>query len=771
MYQEFYGLTEKPFNLTPDPRFLYLSKKHKEAFAHLMYGIRHRSGFVMVSGEIGTGKTTICRSLLKQLDPDIEVALVFNPYLSPQELLKRINQDFGIESASSSILELIDELNTYLLDRAREGKNCVLIIDEAQDLSAEVLEQIRLLSNLETEKEKLLQIMLIGQPELAEKLEMRELRQLNQRITARYHLEPLSEEETLHYIAFRLRVAGGRKKVRFARKAVREIYKVSGGTPRVINALCDRALLIGYTRELREITPKVIKAAAKEIQGVEHIRTTQLNIASILRTGGVLSSAAVIVLFMVLATSGQLPILKPGPMAAQDGTPNQSLTPNQVDAGMLPSELDEPVEQDPLAMLEDHMEFDDAVEATEVPAEAAPEPSTAPTIEMRDVNVVEPEPSESLALVDDTSADSEASEPEVAEPAPVEEVPEPIQVASIPEPEPAPIPVVEEPVESEQRVAMREAVQAVFAMWNHTPKGAIPTNNSIDSASAYLRSNGFAVTTLSASIPQLALLNRPALLLTKQGDADHWVALTAYNSGVCTITTSTGEKQTLTTNELAAIYSNEALVPWRDATPKASPIRLLDSGERIWELQDDLLTLGLMRSEATGVYDAATEAVIRDIQRICGLEIDGIFGGQCRLALSGWLGTANTPFLSDAPYPVSTQHALLAKLPVEEAPAPTVEEAVSIPEPEEVVGPDETPETQQLPEPEPQPQPVPVESEVNVSELPEAGPTEPDYEPILPPRRGPSSDSVTEPAETIVPLKPARNFNTDDDENEEDNES
>ena len=169
MYKEYYGLTENPFNLTPDPRFLYLSKKHKEAFAHLMYGIRHRSGFVMVSGEIGTGKTTICRSLLKQLDPDIDVALVFNPYLSPQELLKCITKEFGIQSSSTSILDMIDELNAYLLERAAEGKNCVLIIDEAQNLSTEILEQIRLLSNLETEKEKLLQIILIGQPELARK--------------------------------------------------------------------------------------------------------------------------------------------------------------------------------------------------------------------------------------------------------------------------------------------------------------------------------------------------------------------------------------------------------------------------------------------------------------------------------------------------------------------------------------------------------------------------------------------------------------------------
>jgi len=267
MYEAFYGLTEKPFNLTPDPRFLFLSEKHKEAFAHLLYGIKHRTGFVMVSGEIGTGKTTICRSLLSQLDPDTEVAFIFNPCLSPEELLRKINEEFGIASRGGTVTELIDELNAYLLDRAAQGKNCVLVIDEAQDLSPSVLEQVRLLSNLETETQKLLQIVLIGQPELAQHLQLPQLRQLNQRITARYHLKPLDQGETVQYIAYRLRVAGGRKKVHFTRGAVRAVYRYSGGTPRVINAICDRALLIGYTKEIRDLTACVIRRAAKEIRG------------------------------------------------------------------------------------------------------------------------------------------------------------------------------------------------------------------------------------------------------------------------------------------------------------------------------------------------------------------------------------------------------------------------------------------------------------------------------------------------------------------------
>jgi len=267
MYEAFYGLKERPFNLTPDPRYLYLSEKHKEAFAHLLYGIKHRAGFVMVTGEIGTGKTTICRTLLNQLDADTEVAFIFNPSLSPVELLKKINEDFGIDSRAKTVKDLIDELNEYLLDSNARGKNCVLVIDEAQNLTPSVLEQIRLLSNLESETQKLLQIVLIGQPELGEHLELRELRQLKQRISARYHLKALDNKETQQYVTYRLRVAGAHRRIRFTPSALRTIYSHSKGTPRVINSLCDRALLIGYTQEASEISKEIAHRAAKEIRG------------------------------------------------------------------------------------------------------------------------------------------------------------------------------------------------------------------------------------------------------------------------------------------------------------------------------------------------------------------------------------------------------------------------------------------------------------------------------------------------------------------------
>ncbi len=266
MYERFYGLKEKPFNLTPDPRYLFLSEKHKDAFAHLLYGIKNRAGFVMVTGEIGTGKTTICRALLSQLDTDIEIAFIFNPTLNPVELLRRILIEFKEQPNSDNLLELTDQLNEFLLKKSSLGKNCVLVIDEAQNLTPQVLEQIRLLSNLETDREKLLQIVLIGQPELQERLKLYELRQLNQRITARYHLLPLNREETSQYIAYRLHVAGGKNKIVFTPKALKLIYKWSKGVPRLINSICDRCLLVGFTKETKEINHKIVKQAIKELQ-------------------------------------------------------------------------------------------------------------------------------------------------------------------------------------------------------------------------------------------------------------------------------------------------------------------------------------------------------------------------------------------------------------------------------------------------------------------------------------------------------------------------
>src|SRR5579863_4453653 len=236
MYLAFFGLAEKPFSITPDPRYLYLSARHADALAHLVYGISEAGGFVQLTGEVGTGKTTIIRSLLSRTPQNAEIALILNPRLSPGEFLLSLCEELGM-GADGSAKELVDLLNRYLLRSHAQGRRVVLIVDEAQNLAPEVLEQIRLLTNLETETQKLLQIILIGQPELRRLLAREDLRQLAQRITGRYHLDPLSREETAAYIRHRLRVAGATRDV-FTRGALYEIYRVSGGIPRLINIVC-----------------------------------------------------------------------------------------------------------------------------------------------------------------------------------------------------------------------------------------------------------------------------------------------------------------------------------------------------------------------------------------------------------------------------------------------------------------------------------------------------------------------------------------------------
>jgi general secretion pathway protein A len=267
MYLDFHGFRDKPFNLTPDPRFVFLSKTHKEAFAHLLYGIHNRTGFIALTGEVGSGKTTVLRALLNQLDADHHrTALIFNPSLSPAGLLQSINREFGIQTNPSDHSSSLDALNLFLLQQNAEGRTVVLIIDEAQDLEAPVLEQIRLISNLETDREKLIQIVLSGQPELLQILEKSEMRQLSQRITVRYHLHPMDFEDTIHYVSHRLLMAGGRGGDVFSMGALKRIYRYSRGLPRLINAACDRALLTGYTKDTTKISSQIAATGIKDIR-------------------------------------------------------------------------------------------------------------------------------------------------------------------------------------------------------------------------------------------------------------------------------------------------------------------------------------------------------------------------------------------------------------------------------------------------------------------------------------------------------------------------
>lgn len=623
MYESFYGLSGKPFNLTPDPRFLYLSDKHREAFAHLLYGIQNRSGFIMVAGEIGTGKTTLCRSLLNQLDTETEVAFVFNPFLSSEELLRKINEEFGIPTRAITVKGLIDELNGYLLERAAQNKNCVLVIDEAQNLDVPVLELIRLLSNLETETQKLLQIVLIGQPELSEKLDLPELRQLNQRITARYHLKPLSFQETLQYIAFRLSVAGGRRKVRFTRGAIKQVYKQSKGTPRVINALCDRALLIGYTRETFTITSGIVKQAAREIRG-EKLRAKRAprNWNTFARravlTTGALAAAAV----AVVASAPDFPVAF------------------RENARELWREY-----ADPDAVVT-RTAATPAAEAVPVSLPAPAPPPVRRVIEKREAEQVAPVASEAVA-----------AEPEQAT----------VSLASL----------LEGAASAEAQAGM---LNAIMSAWHRPVLTVYPSDDTASAIRGFATANGLAVEELPLTPDQIRTINLPLLARVSADGDERWVALLGVDEAGYLVQTNDVERL-VSAAEFELAYTGETLLLWVDFAAKWPPLYPGDRGAEVKALQELMQVLGLMEGGASGVYDAATADAVRAVQRASGLKVDGIAGEQTRMVLMAWLTSSPTPSLAEESFPETVRARVLAARSGTPPPLPAVAQAAGAPDP------------------------------------------------------------------------------------------
>jgi general secretion pathway protein A len=267
VYLEYFGLTEPPFTITPNPKFLFFSAKHREALNHLLYGIRERKGFVQLTGEVGAGKTTLCRAMLEQLGDRFSTALILNPVLDADQLIKAVAMEFGLKVKGLDRLETVAEINHFLLGQVEKGKDAVLIIDEAQDLTNALLEQVRLLSNLETDDRKLLQIVLMGQPELRDRLNDPSLRQLRQRITVRYHLRPLRRPEISQYVQHRLQISGAKGAPYFTFMAIWRIYLYTGGVPRLVNAICDKCLLAAYVSHSDWVTFGMVRLAIKELEG------------------------------------------------------------------------------------------------------------------------------------------------------------------------------------------------------------------------------------------------------------------------------------------------------------------------------------------------------------------------------------------------------------------------------------------------------------------------------------------------------------------------
>jgi len=588
MYESFYGLRERPFNLTPDPKFLYLSEKHKEAFAHLLYGIKNRSGFVMITGEIGTGKTTLCRNLLNQLDSNTEVAFIFNPFLSAIELMKKINQEFGIESDADTVLELTEELNVHLLHSSAMGKDCVLVIDEAQNLSPQVLEQIRLLSNLETDTEKLLQIILIGQPELAEKLALRELRQLNQRITARYHLKSLSASETLQYIAYRIHVAGGRKRINFTKAAVTQVYKLAGGVPRMINALCDRTLLIGYTKEQHVISAKLVKQAEKEIRG-EKIRAPK---EPRTRWRRLIPSPA---LLLILAVAIVL-------------------------IHYLVSPLDR--------FAQELNHFNRILTGSTEAVPGTPESGAARTA---------------------AEAASDATSPAVpVQPAteePLRQVLNRLNAAGAGKNAQQLAPVL---AELDAEKALQGGLETLLSLWNRPSPSEYPAKGDADTLVRFLEAQGLASEHIRPSAEHLAAINLPGLVRLHAGEITCWLGLVRMDQETVTLLPAVNKRIIVPLKEFSLYYAKEAVFSWNDAGFSGPVLVLGQKGPQIEALKEKLRRAGLLDAGNTGdTFDKATEKAVMRIQELAGLKADGKAGRQVRLALASF--SADVPTLQERP--------------------------------------------------------------------------------------------------------------------------
>jgi general secretion pathway protein A len=685
MFEAFYGLREKPFNLTPDPKFLYLSEKHKEAFAHLMYGIKNRSGFVMLTGEIGTGKTTICRNLLSQLESDTELAFIFNPFLSPIELLRKINSEFGIDTRADNLLGLTEELNIHLLNAGARGKNCVLVIDEAQNLDVKVLEQIRLLSNLETESSKLIQIILIGQPELAEKLALHELRQLNQRITARYHLKPLNETETLQYVAYRIHVAGGRKTVNFSKGAIRQVYRLSGGTPRMVNAICDRALLIGYTCEEHMITAAIVRQAAREIKGEKVV---------VNRPGGGrrwtrwLPSPAMLLAAILLIVIVQVFANPVDRMARELGLFNRLLsgeTPAVTEAKPAPAAVSAAAASDKTP-----------VPPAPVPTPAVVAPVAAPTAELSPAteSMIARRVIERLASVSAAHGVT-------------------LQDSSLKN---------LEDLGALSPEASRDAgLGAVLKAWGVEQTATFSGGDTAEGLSQFLAGRGLACESLHPGTVQLAAINLPALVRVKVKDQPRWAALVRADEDLVTLALDGDRSVSLGRTTFRDIYQGEAVIPWRDTTPKASLLLPGQKGAQVATLKQQLRGLGLIDSKNTqDNYDGETASAVTALQAETGLKMDGKAGRQVRMVLAAWSGANNSPSLRPrtgavpaVDSPAKHEDKPVAPGPPANSAPQTPAAAVSEPAPAEAA-------KSEPPAPGPEPSPATAGQEIPVSAPPEA---------------------------------------------------
>jgi general secretion pathway protein A len=634
MYKNFFGFYERPFKLVPNPAYLFLSKSHEEALAHLTYAVIQGEGFMEITGEVGTGKTTLCRAFLEHLDDDTKAAYIFNPNLNSIELLKAINDEFGIPSDADNAKDLIDTLNNFLIKQKKQGKHTILLIDEAQNLTNEVLELLRLLSNLETAKHKLLHIILVGQPELKEKLNSHELRQLKQRISLSCRLIPLSFKDVRNYIQHRINVASRKPGIQFADDAYRAIYNYSQGIPRLINIVCDRALLTAFGLDQKEITQKIVRASIKELNDKNNInKNNYKKRKKIILFLSILS----LIVFMMIYYRPEL--LSVNTMLNSPETKTlDTLHSNDVKKSVpdVPtSDAKKPI-----------------LTAVTTPDKKRPEPDVTiselkqPGPELTTSNEKKPVPTVTTPVKNKPATDVTVSELKKVLPAATASGSKKIEVHKEKTLEPA-IEPIEEPVrnlgnllKTMNRLSSRHvAIKVALNLWNIESE-IKPDMDTIDDDQDFFRivskENNLLIRRITGNLNAIKKLNLPVILAVHLNKSVPPVYLALIKIDTQKVTLRGGKQDIsieLSPVELESYWSGVAYIPWKNFLSLKGTIPINCPKDSIITLKMLLRDIGFKEVEINPFYDDKTRQAVKEIQKKYGLHIDGTVGSTTKIAL------------------------------------------------------------------------------------------------------------------------------------------
>ncbi len=622
MYQNFFGFKEKPFKLVPNPAYLFLSRIHEEAFAHLTYAVSQGEGFVQITGEVGTGKTTLCRAFLENLDDNTEAAFIFNPKVDSMQLLKTINEELGLPTDADNTKGLIDTLNDYLISEKAKGRNVVLLIDEAQNLSIEVLEQIRLLSNLETTRSKLLQIILVGQPELEEMLNAPKLRQLGQRITLSCSLTPLTCSETRDYIQHRLNIASRKKGLKFPKAAVKAIYRYSKGVPRRINIACDRTLLTAYGFNKRRITASIARSAIKKLTG-----QPSTNLATLFEGNRGLVVFSALCLAVIVLVRHPPDLLAPQPIISSVKKGSTEIRPTAIKMPPQPVLPPEPTKESPLS---------------EQKLAAVPVVST-------DAEAVASNASESVAIPV-KSPDTEPFKPMM-----LSEVKEPEKPVSLDvELKKQQILHVENLgdwlLAARGKISRKDAVTAALSLWKKDIS-IFPHLDRVEDDQTFFRMaaqhNGFECQTVRGDLELIRTLNLPTIieLLVPDGKSQGYMVIQKMVGETVTLIAANLDPILVSFATVKNFWTGMALMPWINFLSCTGEIPDHAPLDSVVTLKMMLMDIGFAGITVNTVYDEATEQAVKSIQSKNGILPDGIVGPFTKIIIYNEHGSFGIPHI------------------------------------------------------------------------------------------------------------------------------